>query len=701
MLQRQAYASQLASGQEEFVVRFAPDGGVCIERCVSTDSSITVPETISGYPVTEIGEYAFSGLAASRIVCAKGISRIGKHAFSNCKNLTTLVLPDRVDTMETGWIEGCTALAQLTLPGSAPSLQIGYTSTTPLRAVCIGRGTASVKIAHFESTLIEHIEVAEGNPWLSSDGTCLYDASGEVLLHCATNVEHCTVAESCRKIAPRAFAYDVSLKEVELPEGLVEIGERAFVGCALETVTLPSTVRRIDERAFSNCHKLKSIELNDGLEEIGDLAFSGCENLQAARIPSTVRTMSIDAFNNSKLLTNRGLSIDGRNARYFLDDDFVLYECGNDGLVLMKALDDVAGTYHVKEGTRIIGKTAFSHCNRLEAVELPAGLERIEKCAFMCCGSLSHLEIPKSLEWIGARAFFGTRLERLDLPAGLDHLGTRSMMFYDEMREYDSFPIREIFFGEYPQSKKSRNRYRGNQCTVTIDSDNKRFCIVSDFLCERMGDDKLLAIKYVGKDSHIVVPRQVTRIAENALAGASMARQLDLHDGIEYVESYGLYISHALDRIKIDMSRVDESFSLYPPNNYYGVWAQNHANLGGPLDLVRLATDVDETLSRSLPGYDRDWRIVARLAHPCLLNPKLRDKLVDEIAERLMEVVFEFSKRNYSEGITHLLDAGLIDARNICGCVEAANRANGVAVTGLLMDEEHRRFSGRGFDLAL
>ena len=82
------------------------------------------------------------------------------------------------------------------------------------------------------------------------------------------------------------------MEEIELCDGLLEIGERAFQYCrSLGSISIPSTVTMIRRSAFNVCEKLETIQLNEGLLEIGDYAFCGCKELNAATIPSSARTI--------------------------------------------------------------------------------------------------------------------------------------------------------------------------------------------------------------------------------------------------------------------------------------------------------------------------------------------------------------------------------------------------------------------------
>lgn len=66
------------------------------------------------------------------------------------------------------------------------------------------------------------------------------------------------------------FAGDDSLKEVEIPEGVSLIDNRAFEGCtSLVKVTLPPSVKIICSNAFAGCLALEKVVLTeDKLERI-------------------------------------------------------------------------------------------------------------------------------------------------------------------------------------------------------------------------------------------------------------------------------------------------------------------------------------------------------------------------------------------------------------------------------------------------
>jgi hypothetical protein len=82
---------------------------------------------------------------------------------------------------------------------------------------------------------------------------------------------------SVTSIPANAFCGRKKLAEVELCEGLVEIGEDAFCWCeqSITKINIPTSLRRINDEAFNNSIRTP-IRLHDGLESIGQWAFANC-----------------------------------------------------------------------------------------------------------------------------------------------------------------------------------------------------------------------------------------------------------------------------------------------------------------------------------------------------------------------------------------------------------------------------------------
>ena len=113
-----------------------------------------------------------------------------------------------------------------------------------------------------------------------------------------------------RVIKNEAFMGCNCLKSVQLPDGLVEIGLRAFRASGLESITTPPSVRTIRQSAFCECQNLKKAVLNEGLEALGTDEYPDGEGrwrgvfdgsgLKRVKLPSTLRRIEYSAFRDCK-----------------------------------------------------------------------------------------------------------------------------------------------------------------------------------------------------------------------------------------------------------------------------------------------------------------------------------------------------------------------------------------------------------------
>ncbi|MDD6920158.1 MAG: leucine-rich repeat domain-containing protein [Eubacteriales bacterium] len=135
------------------------------------------------------------------------------------------------------------------------------------------------------------------------------------------------------KVIPQAaFSMNIRMSELNLPQGLEQIGESAFAGARLESLQIPDTVKKIDRAAFK-LHHIESLEIPGCVEIIGDSAFEGtfkALTLKNLKLNEGIKSIGKNAFKESLLetvnlpnsletlgstpfLNNAGANVNGKN----------------------------------------------------------------------------------------------------------------------------------------------------------------------------------------------------------------------------------------------------------------------------------------------------------------------------------------------------------------------------------------------------
>ena len=120
-------------------------GTITITGYTGPGGGVTIPSTITGLPVTDIGSYAFEYSSLTSVTMGTNLLRIGEAAFYGCANLGSVTIPNSVisigdlafyssihltsvtigssvTSLGNGAFEFCPSLTGLYFKGNAPSL---------------------------------------------------------------------------------------------------------------------------------------------------------------------------------------------------------------------------------------------------------------------------------------------------------------------------------------------------------------------------------------------------------------------------------------------------------------------------------------------------------------------------------------------------------------------------------------------------
>ena len=244
-------------------------------------------------------------------------------------------------------------------------------------------------------------------------------------------------------VPSEAFVNDSSLESVVIPNGVTELGSRAFQGCInLTTVSIPDSVRTIGMGTFEGCSNLKSLSIPDSVHTIGFNAFSGCsaELFDTTTIPGV---QMVDGWivgmddNISENVSLTGVSFSG--VRGIAEGAFAksskLRSIVIPESVRFRGEWAFAGCRSLKRVTfpsQLPGLdgTTFLECTELESVEVGTGMIEIAPGAFLNCAKLSSVTIPDTVAHIGERAFAGCHgLSGITLPNRVTNIGAKAFAY--------------------------------------------------------------------------------------------------------------------------------------------------------------------------------------------------------------------------------------------------------------------------------
>jgi len=222
------------------------------------------------------------------------VTSIGGFAFSFCKVLTSVAIPNTVTAINIGAFEYCSALTSITIPNSVTSIgSFAFEYCTGLTSVVIPNSVTNMNMSVFKG---------------------------------CTGLTSVTLSNNITLIDWYTFQNCTGLTSVVLPNSVTEIDKSAFEGCShLTTVSIGNGINRIRTRAFANCAKLTNVycfaeevpnTVEDVFEEtpIGNATLrvpAGSVEVYKAEVPwsgfkSIVKISATVKLDKSKLYIGKG-----------------------------------------------------------------------------------------------------------------------------------------------------------------------------------------------------------------------------------------------------------------------------------------------------------------------------------------------------------------------------------------------------------
>lgn len=194
----------------------------------------------------------------------------------------------------------------------------------------------------------------------------MYDTKTKELVFTGSgDMESCELhSEESASNMPGWSHFEEDVRKIVVKEGITSVAPYLGHFYNLKSLELPDSVRVIGMQAFARTKKLKKVKLPSGLKEIENDAFED-SGLTEVNIPSGVKKVRDFAFSGNFRLKK----------------------------------------VTVEEGVEVLGFYSFSFCEDLRKLTLPKSLKKIESGCFTAAASLKKVTIPENVEQIEDDAF--------------------------------------------------------------------------------------------------------------------------------------------------------------------------------------------------------------------------------------------------------------------------------------------------------
>lgn len=362
-------------------------GQVAVAPCLDFESmyqyDIVIPETI---------KYAKKGEPEKEYT----VVAIGKSAFANCFNLSSVKIPQTIVTIGDVAFWG-TSLEEIILPNSVE--EIGnrcFKASVRLRTLHIGKGLKKYGADLFDGCWnLQDIEVDPDNTVLKSENGILYDKAQTVVMRCPSfrkSVKKIELPSTVTKVARGAFEYCRYIEELVLNEGLKEIGGNAFYLCSgLKTMKIPASVEKIEDGSafilLAGCEKFDVDPANPHYSTLmnGRILFN-----------KETKTMVSLLYTTDKATITIPAEVEHIGAAAMM----VILEGGMDEYYGGKGTEQVI----LPENLLSIGNFAFAGTN-IGSIKVPDKVEEIPNGMVADCKRLTFVALGKGCKKIGFGVF--------------------------------------------------------------------------------------------------------------------------------------------------------------------------------------------------------------------------------------------------------------------------------------------------------
>ena len=274
--------------------------------------NIVIPEKITYEGV----EYTVVATAANSFLDCRDLTSltlpntcvtIGRNSFKGCTSLLVSPIPETAISVGSGVFNGCTSLEEITIiPGWSKPISEEFANCPNLKRLIIAEGATPVemKVTAFGNnaearTALNSIEYL----YMGRNVDASKYTNAEQPFHNMGKLKTLVIGGQTTTIQGTTFQGCTALNNVTFEPGnlVTSIGTSAFASCSsLPSIDIPVGVTTIEQSVFNGCRNLQQVSMGDNVTSIGITAFYNTA-LTSFTFPSALTSIGQSAFENSKL----------------------------------------------------------------------------------------------------------------------------------------------------------------------------------------------------------------------------------------------------------------------------------------------------------------------------------------------------------------------------------------------------------------
>ena len=388
-----------------------------------TCTSHVIPEKINDITVRKIGDSAFSACnALTSIIIPDSVETIGEKSFAYCGGLKNVTVGTGLLSIGENAFDDDLSLKMVNYTGSL-SQWCGLNGLKYIMydVVNVWRHGKSETLIISPSLYINN-EKIEGNLVIPNDVEKVSDYAfcgcseitsitipnsvtniGDSAFRDCTGIENiyindltawCNVSGlynlmNYGSVNKKLYLNNELVTKLVIPDYVTNIAYSSFKNCSdIASVIVPDSIITIGLDAFENCNGLANVEIGNSVKTIYSNAFKNCNSITSLIIPDSIITIGSGAFENCNGLANVAI---GSSVKTIYSNAFK--NCGNITSLI------------IPDSVTTIGSSSFKNCNSLASVTMGGNVDSIGESAFYGCSKLTSIIIPDSVTSIGESAF--------------------------------------------------------------------------------------------------------------------------------------------------------------------------------------------------------------------------------------------------------------------------------------------------------